>query len=170
MQNSKQSLQNSLSFTADLVYIYRTSTGNSGTESACYGCKVTGLSCFAVPFRVDVNSLLILQYLTGDILSSNTSAYHVSSPKSDPQLPSHMKQCPILHERATYRKVHQAVNLPTLQSYFFRSSACQFSVVARGTTPLTGDKQRYTQNPPSKHSRIAHQSARRQRCARCKRA
>ena len=135
-----QSSQNALYFTVDLVHICRTSTGNSGTESAYYGSEVTGPSCFAVHSRVDVNTLLIFQHLAGDILSSSISTYHVSSPKPDPLRPSHMKQCPILHERATYRKVHQA-NLPTLWSYFFRSFTCQFSVVARGTTPLTGDKQ-----------------------------
>lgn len=44
-------------------------------------------------------------------------------------------------KRATYKKVHQALNLPTLWFYFFVSVIFLFSVVARGITPLTGDKQ-----------------------------
>lgn len=91
LQNSGQSLQNSLYFTADLVHIYRTSTRNSGIESAYYGSEVTGPSFFSVHSKVDVNTLLILQHLTGDILSSSISTYHVSSPKPGPLLPSHVK-------------------------------------------------------------------------------
>lgn len=58
-----------------------------------------------------------------------------------PLLPSYMKECPILHERATNREVHSVLTLPTLWSYFLRHSTCHLSVVSRGKTPLSGDKQ-----------------------------
>lgn len=77
----------------------------------------------------------------GDILSSSISIYHVHSPTPAPLLPSYMKECPILHERATNREIHPVITLPTLWSYFLRYSTCQLSVVSRGKTPLSGDKQ-----------------------------
>lgn len=109
--------------------------------NAYYGSEFTEPSCFAVHSRVVVNSLLILQHLAGDILSASISIYHVHSPKPTPLLPSHMKECPILHERAINREVHPVITLPTLWSYFLRCSTCQLSVVSRGKTPLSGDKQ-----------------------------
>lgn len=98
-------------------------------------------SCFAVHSRLDVNSLLVLQHLAGDILSSSISTYHVHSPRPVPLLPSHMKECPILHERANNREFHLFITLPTFCSYFLKRFTCQLSVVSRGKTPLSGDKQ-----------------------------
>lgn len=76
-----------------------------------------------------------------DIMSSSSSIYHVHSPKPAPLLPSYMKECPILHGRATNREVHSVITLPTLWSYFLRHSTCHLSVVSTGKAPLSGDKQ-----------------------------
>lgn len=108
-------------------------------QSAYCGSEFTEPSCFAVHSRVVVNSLLILQHLAGDILSTSISIYHVYSPKPAPLLPRHVKECPILHERATNRG-SSSYYLPTFWSYFLRCSTCQLSVVSRGKTPLSGDK------------------------------
>lgn len=98
LHNSEQSLQNSLCFWCTLMGHLQ--------QSASYGSEFTEPSCFAVHSRVVVNSVLILQYLAGDILSSNISIYYVNSPKPALLLPSHMKECPTLHEKAANREVH----------------------------------------------------------------
>lgn len=110
-------------------------------QSACYGSEVTEPSCFAAHSRVAVNSLLILQHLAGDILSSSISIYHVHSPKPAPLLLSHVKELSILYERATSRAVPPVITLHTLWSYFLRCFTRQLNVVSRGKTPLSGDKQ-----------------------------
>lgn len=133
LHSCEQSWQN-------FLYFWCTSMGHL-QQSAYYSFELTEPSCFAVHPRVVVNSLLILQHLGGDILSSSISIYHVHSPKPVPLLPSPMKECPIPHERATNREIYPVITLPILWSYFLRCSTCQLSVVSRGKTPLSDDKQ-----------------------------